>query len=131
MEKSNMAKGRKGQKGRIAKYDNTLKRMIAKQYLDGDQSLGQVAKEYGLRRQQVSRWVHQFSSELSQEIGVAMMTQEEQNDLARLQKQVDELNKKLEYERMRNFALETMADLAKTELGIDIRKNFGAKQPKE
>jgi hypothetical protein len=31
---------------------------------------------------------------------------------------------------MRNFALETMADLAKSELGIDIRKNFGAKQPK-
>jgi hypothetical protein len=32
---------------------------------------------------------------------------------------------------MRNFALETMVDLAKEELGIDLRKNFGAKQPEE
>ena len=35
----------------------------------------------------------------------------------------------VKHEQLRNFALETMADLAKTELGIDIRKNFGAKQP--
>jgi hypothetical protein len=32
---------------------------------------------------------------------------------------------------MRNFALETMVDLAKEELGIDLRKNSGAKQPEE
>ena len=59
------------------------------------------------------------------------MTEQEQKEMSILQKQVEELKKKLEYEQMRNFALETMADLAKTELGIDIRKNYGAKQPKE
>jgi len=59
------------------------------------------------------------------------MTEQEQKSMEALHKQVVALKKKLEYEQMRNLALETMADLAKTELGIDIRKNFGAKQPKK
>ena len=40
------------------------------------------------------------------------------------------LKKKLEYEQLKTFALETMIDLAKSELGIDLRKNSGAKPPK-
>jgi hypothetical protein len=59
------------------------------------------------------------------------MTVEEQKEVEALKQQIALLNKKLEYEQMKNFALEAMADLAKTELGIDIRKNSGAKQPKE
>ena len=41
------------------------------------------------------------------------------------------LKEKLEYEQMRTFALETMIDLSKEKLGVDVRKNFGAKQPEE
>lgn len=59
------------------------------------------------------------------------MNEQEQKDMEALQKQLEALKKKLEYEQTKNFALETMIDLAKTELGIDLRKNSGAKQPKE
>lgn len=59
------------------------------------------------------------------------MTEQEQEEMTNLQKQLKSLQDKLEYEQMKNFALETMVDLAKSELGIDLRKNSGAKQPKE
>lgn len=57
------------------------------------------------------------------------MTQEEQKEFETLKKQNEALKKKLEYEQLKTFALETMIDLAKSELGIDLRKNSGAKQP--
>lgn len=131
MEKVKLPKGRKGRTGRDLKYDISLKRKIAKTYLEGDQSTTQIAKMYNVCHQQVSLWAHQFSSELAEDVNVPPMTEQEQKEVEALQKQVAELNEKLEYEQMRNFALETMADLAKTQLGIDIRKNSGAKQPKE
>jgi hypothetical protein len=59
------------------------------------------------------------------------MTPEEKKELDLLKKQNEALKKKLEYEQMKNFALETMIDLAKEELGVDLRKNSGAKQPGE
>jgi transposase-like protein len=108
-----------------------FKRQIAKQYRDGDQSLAQVAQQNGLTRDQVKDWVKIFSSELAEDQIIIPMTEQEQKDFELLKKQNGALKEKLEYEQMRNFALETMVDLAKSELGIDLRKNSGAKQPKE
>ena len=131
MKMANMAKGRKGQKGKQSKHDIAFKRRVAQQYLNGDQSTTQLAQIFNIPHQTVSLWARQFSNELATEITIDVMNEQEQKDLSMLQKQVEALKKKLEYEQMRNFALETMVDLAKTELGIDLRKNSGAKQPKE
>ena len=132
MKNFQSTKGRKGQKGRNLKYDIPFKRKIAMEYIHGDLSTSQLAQKYNIRHQGISEWVKQFSSELAEKevVIISAMTEEEQKDIVVLKKQIEELQKKLEYEQMRNFALETMADLAKTELGIDIRKNSGAKQPK-
>ena|ERR1022692_3629970 len=132
MKKNHSIMGRKGQKGRKPKHDISLARKVVMEYTGGDQSQRQLAKKHNVTSQHVSRWVKQFSSELAgEEINITPMTEQEQKDVTALKKQIEALEKKLEYEQMRNFALETMADLAKTELGIDLKKNFGAKQPKE
>lgn len=130
MKKTIQDRGRKGQKGRSV-YDPTFRRKVANDYINGDLSLYQLSALYKVPPQSISRWAIRFSGELAAQAIITPMTEQEQKDMSALQKQVEELKKKLEYEQMRNFALETMADLAKTELGIDIRKNFGAKQPKE
>ena len=131
MKRRESIKGVKRQKGSGYKYDRAFKRRVASQYLQGDMTLTQVGQMFNVSHQNVSTWAHEFSCELSDELIIAPMTEQEQKEVKELQKQVAALKKKLEYEQMRNFALETMADLAKTELGIDIRKNFGAKQPKK
>lgn len=132
MEKEDQTNGRKGQKGSIRR-DITFMRHVAHCYNQGNESLRQLSQRFGLPNQTISRWALRFSPELAKdkELNISPMTDQEQKDVAALKKQVEALKKKLEYEQMKNFALETMADLAKTELGIDIRKNFGAKQPKE
>lgn len=112
-------------------YDDTFRRAVVKAYLDTDRSMLEVAKIYGVAKVDVSNWKKRFSSELRVPQKLGAMTEEEKKNQAALEARIKLLEKKLEYEQMRNFALETMADLAKEKLGIDIRKNFGAKQPKE
>jgi transposase len=132
MERLNKERGRKRQKGGNYKYDSAFKRKVAMDYVTGDRSIHQLSRIYNIPNQNISRWVKEYSSELvEEESKITPMTAEEQKDFEALKKQNEALKKKLDYEHMRNFALETMIDLAKTELGIDLRKNSGAKQPKK
>lgn len=131
MKKQIIKVGRKGQKGRVSAYDIVFRRNVAKQYTEGNQSLLEVASQNGVKIHHVKSWVKQFSGELAEEMVIRPMTEQELKDVEALRKQNDALQKKLKHEQMKNFALETMIDLAKTELGVDIRKNSGAKQPEE
>ena len=131
MERRKSIKSNVRQKGSGYKYSADFKRRAALQYINSDMTLMQVGRMYNVSHQHVSEWAHEFYAELSVQAIIPPMTEQEQKEVAALQKQIELLKEKLEYEQMRNFALETMADLAKSELGIDIRKNSGAKQPKE
>ncbi|MBS1586310.1 MAG: transposase [Bacteroidetes bacterium] len=131
MDTSKLSTGRKCQKGGNQKYDPVVQRKIVREYLAGDLSLNQLGQKYGVDGKRIHEWKKRFNDELAGEIILSPMTEQEQKNLEALQKQVEELKRKLEYEQMKNFAWETMADLASTELGIDLRKNYGAKQPKE
>ena len=121
----------KRQKGSGYKYDDALKLKVARLYSQSDLSGVEIARQNNISPQNVSRWAQEFSTELAGEIIISPMTEQELKDLEALKKQNEELKRKLEYDQMKIFALETMIDLAKTELGVDVRKNFGAKQPKE
>jgi transposase len=111
-------------------YDKSFRRRVAKDYNEGDRSLLQVAEAYGIEKYLVKDWVKYYKKELAAgQQTVLPMAGQELKDTDGLQKQLEALQKKLEYEQMKNFALETMIDLAKEELGVDIRKNSGAKQP--
>lgn len=131
MKREAALKGRKGQKGRSSKYDIAFKRRVANEYINGDRSLKELGQIYNIRFQAISIWAKEFSSELPPTTKAVPVTDEEQNEKTELQKQLEALKEKLEYEQMKNFALETMIDLAKSELGVDLKKNSGAKQPKE
>ncbi len=130
MERLNKHRGIKGQKGSTPKYKLSFIRHLVSEYLHGDLSLHQLSRKYNIANQNISRWVKRFSGELAGETILLPMTDQEQKELELLKKQNELLKKNLEQEQMKNFALETMIDLAKEQLGIDLRKNSGAKQPK-
>jgi len=132
MEGLRKPRGRKGQKGIQSRYDATFRRRVAMDYVNGDRTMLQVAQAYGVPKHSVKDWIDCFKGELAaKEPTEAVMTDEEQKERAALKKQVEALKKQLEYEQMKSFTFETMIDLAKEELGVDIRKNSGAKQPGE
>jgi transposase len=118
-------------KERGYRHTKAFKLRLARLYFESNEGLVDIARAFNVPHQSISRWAKQYYCELSEEIVIPPMTEKEKKDVAALQQQLELLNKKLEYEKMKNFALETMIDLAKTELGVDVRKNSGAKQPKE
>jgi len=123
-------KGRRTTKGAPHKYEVSFMRHVVTDYLQGNESVRQVAVRYNVNRQSIIDWKKRFYSDIADTNHIIPMTEEEQKELEAIKKQMKALQKQLDYEKMRNFALETMIDLAKDKLGVDVRKNFGAKQPK-
>ncbi|KSV92980.1 hypothetical protein N184_37410 [Sinorhizobium sp. GL28] len=56
-----------------------------------------------------------------------MMTEEKQN-ISALRERITQLEKSLEYERLRVSAYERLIEIAKREDGVDVLKKDGAKQ---
>jgi transposase len=72
------------------------------------------------------RWKESYS--LGKEVSLAMMTPEEKQEKALLEKHIKELEKALEYAKLKNIAVETMIDIAEKQFKISIRKKAGPKQ---
>lgn len=90
----------------------------------------QVGRRYGVSRHLVYDWVKRFYSELSVEQSCDTdMTEAEKKELELLKKQNALLKKQLEHAEMKAHAWEIMVDIAEKQLGIDIKKKPGTKQP--
>ena len=65
---------------------------------------------------------------LPQEESETDMMSEEKQDILALQERISQLEKSLEYERLRVSAYERLIEIVKQEDGIDVLKKDGAKQ---
>jgi len=71
-------------------------------------------------------WQPRYSDELH--VSLSSMTSQERSDNKKLEQRIKELEKQLEYAQMKNIAINTLIDVAETELKISIRKTSGSKQ---
>lgn len=71
-------------------------------------------------------WQRKYSDELH--LSLSIMSSTERADNQKLEKRIKELEKQLEYAKMKDVALNTLIDVAETELKISIRKKSGSKQ---
>jgi transposase-like protein len=136
MRKALPRKGRKGQAGRRFSYDFSFMRMVVQSYIDGNESMVEIAKRFDISKAKVGHWVerHRKGLEPFNEVSLAIMSQDQpqqQDNQTDLQKQNEELLKKLEQANLKITGLEIMIDIAEEQLGVDIRKNSGAKQSKD
>jgi transposase-like protein len=121
----------KGAGRKHRKYSDSFRSKVAREYLEGHFTSRQLGIKYGIQYQRVTDWANQYLANIDKKklTVLSPMTSEEQREYEALKKQVEALEKKLEYAQMKAKAFEIMIDLAKEELGIDLRKNSGAKQP--
>ncbi|SFP14238.1 Transposase and inactivated derivatives [Chitinophaga sp. YR627] len=111
-------------------YSESLKITIAHEYLTGDQGYGQLAKKYDLRGADVVRgMVSWYKKHYNQEqlppvkqAAVAMSTPAKEVADTEKDKQLKEALLKVE-------ALELLISNAGKELGVDLIKKLGTKQP--
>lgn len=122
-----MEKPRKGSKAGLPPvFDENFKIIVAREYLTGQLSHGQLAKKYGLTGEHTSRyfvrwyqkWLQAHELEAQADLGGV---NEPEREKRQLEKQLFEANLKI-------TALEMMIRTAEETLGIDIGKKSGTKQ---
>ena len=74
----------------------------------------------------IKRWQERYSDKLH--LSLSFMSSEERADNKKLEQRIKELEKQLEYAKMQNVAINTLVDVAESELKISIRKKSGSKQ---
>ena len=135
---------RKGQR-----FARAFKRAVAVEYLQSGEERKVIAMKYGLPNvQTVSNWVslyltpHEIETKCVNlprvNVNAVEMAKVEtpqpqvplesqQAVIEQLQKQLQKLEKQLQFEKNRNYALNTLIDIAE-EQGIKIRKKSGVKR---
>ena len=123
------------------RYTQEEKMAIIKDYLESNQSKNKIVKKYGIGYGSLVTWLRIFGVENNKERNKSVMVRkiskmksdvkntDAKNDVNQeLLKRIEELEKALEYEKLRSLAYSTMIDIAEEDFKIQIRKKDGAKQ---
>ena len=119
----------KKKQGKPEKHDPAFKIAIATEYLKGELGFGRLGAKYGLSLTAVCaivKWYRKYYGEQAAADAPAAAPQSETET-----PEVRELKKRLELAELKAVGLEMMIEIARKELGIDIRKKSGAKQSRK
>ena len=108
------------------RFPVSFKRWLAREVESGKFSIKEAIELFSVKRTTLFQWISSYS--LGKEVSLAIMTPEEKQEKALLQKRIKELEKALDYAKLKNIAVETMIDIAEKQFKISIRKKAGPKQ---
>ena len=106
------------------KYSEEFKKNIVDSFEKGEFSILQLEKLYGIRNALIYNWVYKFSSFNEKGCRIVEMESSNQNKLKELVNKVKELEQIVGQKQIAIDYLEKMIELAKTDLNIDIKKNY-------
>lgn len=104
----------------------TFKRWLVREVESGRMSVKEAIERFSIKPSTLGDWQNSYS--LGKEVSLGMMTPEEKQEKEALEKRIKELEKALEYAKLKNIAVETMVDIAEKQFKISIRKKAGPKQ---
>lgn len=111
-------------------YEISFRRWLISQIDSGEISLQDARDRFNLSlteyKKIIKKWQERYSDELH--LSLSFMSSQERADNKKLEQRIKELEKQLEYAKMKDVALNTLIDVAETELKISIRKKSGSKQ---
>lgn len=110
-----------------AQYPVVFKRWLSREIEQGKLSYKEAKERFSLNSEKtIWGWVQQYG--VGKELSLAIMTPQEKQEKVLLEKRIKELEKALEYAKLKNIAVETMIDVAEEQFRISIRKKAGPKQ---
>ncbi|EKF54944.1 hypothetical protein I215_09496 [Galbibacter marinus] len=93
-----------------------------------------AARKYGISRNNIAKWIVQFSLRNLRPLEIAnnaIENMDEKTKIRELSQQVRYLSKELENAKLKVKGLETLIEVSEEQLKIKISKKFGAKQLKD
>jgi transposase-like protein len=121
-------------KQNVNRYSDEFKWIAVQDYINSDLSQEEIRDKYSIRGKAcITNWMRKFGlkepaiSRTSTQISMAKGRKKTPEERA-LEAKVKELEKALEYEKLRSLALDTMIDIAEKNMQIPIRKKPGTKR---
>ena len=117
--------------GKCARYTEAFKQHVGGEVESGRIRESDANRRYGiLGHSTILKWCRKYGklpSHRNTRTGLTRMDEKE-IELLRLENEIKALKQELESARFKNVVLETLVDVAERELGIPIRKKYGAKR---
>lgn len=110
------------------RYSPEFKKQLVSFFERGKYSVRQLGRLYGVSINTIYRWVYKYSTFNEPGIRVVELKKSDMDKVRVLEKRVKELEQMLGQKQIKIEYLEKMIDLAKTELDIDIKKNYSTPQ---
>ena len=106
----------------------SFKRWLSREIEKGSISAKEAIERFNIKRdiRTLYDWIQVYG--LGKELSLATMTPQEKQEKVLLEKRITELEKALDYAKLKNIAIETMIDIAESQFKISIRKKAGPKQ---
>ena len=106
------------------RFTDEFKKEIVSIFEKGGSSVLQLEKLYGVRSTVIYRWIYKFSTFNEKGCRIVEMSTSSHNKLKDLEAKVKELEQIVGQKQIAIDYLEKMIELAKSDLGIDVKKNF-------
>lgn len=112
---------------KLRRYSEEFKKSIVASFERGEFSVLQLSKLYGIGDPTIYNWIYKFSNFNEKGCRIVEMKDSQQNKLKELSNKVKELEQIVGQKQIAIDYLEKMIELAKTDLNIDLKKNYNSK----
>lgn len=109
-------------------YSDEFKKQIVADYESGEFSVKQLERLHGISYQSIYNWIYKFSNFNEKGFRVVEMKDSSNKKMQELEARNKELEAALGRKQIQLDYLEKMVELAKSELDIDIKKNYSTPQ---
>lgn len=112
------------------RFSESFKIHVVTEIEAGRLSQSEANRKYGiLGHSTILKWLRKYGTTGSIHVArKASVMSKEAHEMLRLENEIKTLKMELDEARLKNVVLETFVDLAEKELGIPIRKKYGAGQ---
>ncbi len=112
------------------KYSEEFKKQLVTEFESGKYSVLELEKLHGISNRLIYNWIYKFSNFNQKGYRVVEHKSSSTKKVKDLESKIKELEAALGRKQIMVDYLETMMEVAKEELNIDIKKNFDTSQSK-
>jgi transposase-like protein len=105
-------------------FNESFRRARVKEYESGQLSVLEISRLYGINPQTVYLWIYKYSVYNKKSLKIVEEKDSGTRRVKQLQERIKELEQIIGKKQIRIDYLEKMIEIAKEELGIDIKKNY-------
>lgn len=107
------------------RYSAEFKQQIVSEFESGKFSVPQLERLHGISNQCIYRWIYKFSNFNDKGFRVIEMKDSSEKKVKDLENRIKELERIVGRKQIENDYMEKIIELAKSELNIDLKKNYG------